>query len=53
VKIDADALLGHTFEIDAPPAHDAVPLAIRAGLDILASPASYAADKHDFGPSVQ
>ena len=35
VKVDPEPLGDDPLEVDPPPAHDAVPLAIRAGLDDL------------------
>ena len=53
MKINTEALFDHALEVSAPPAHDAVLLAIRAGVDDSRRSACCFADERGFAPPIQ
>ena len=53
VEVDAEPLGDDALEVDPPPAHDAVLLAIRPVSTISANSANCSADRRGLGPSVQ
>ena len=53
MKGDAKPFGDDALEVDPPPAHDAVDLPIRTGLDDRANWASCSAERRGLGPSVQ
>jgi hypothetical protein len=53
MKLDAELLGNDALEVDPPPAHDAVDLTIRTGLDDLRKLSQCSTERRGLGPSVQ